>query len=363
MRFSEFVSVLVEEKTAAREIKTAKGRERWRYTLEHLIAGTKGEQPETLVPAFGDFYVHRITSEHVEQWKAGVGELITAGDYSPNTAHGWLSILRVIMKSAKRRFQLPILATEDVADFDTSEHATYTEDEPNSLAPEEVPTFLATLRERYPQHYAMAFLGIVTGLRPSTMRPLRRRGLEADVQWDRLRLLVRRSQTLGEEVIRTTKQKKRYAIDLPEEAINVLRWHVATQLATPEMEESNLLFPSITGGFRSPCVLNKPFADVAETMELGKSFTQRGLRRTFNDLARAANVEAIVTRSISGHATERMQEHYSTVQGSEQRAGIALVISLFGGASATEGGEQAAPGGEHGGEQSTGGGEHSEKAS
>jgi len=29
--------------------------------------------------------------------------------------------------------------------------------------------------------------------------------------------------------------------------------------------------------------------------------------RTFNDLARAARVEDIVTRSICGHATERMQ--------------------------------------------------------
>ncbi len=32
------------------------------------------------------------------------------------------------------------------------------------------------------------------------------------------------------------------------------------------------------------------------------AFTQRGMRRTFNDLCRAARVEDIVTRSISGHA-------------------------------------------------------------
>jgi hypothetical protein len=136
----------------------------------------------------------------------------------------------------------------------------------------------------------------------------------------------------------------------------LLRWHVRTQLVTPEMEESDLLFPSVTGGFRSPCVLNKPFADIAETIGLGKSFTQRGLRRTFNDLARAAHVEGIVTRSISGHATERMQEHYSTVHGGEQRAGIARVISLFGGERPT------APSGEHGGEQSSPSGEHTKKA-
>jgi hypothetical protein len=89
--------------------------------------------------------------------------------------------------------------------------------------------------------------------------------------------------------------------------------------------------PGHHGGFRSPSVLNKPFADVADALGLGKAFTQRGLRRTFNDLARAAQVEGIVTRSISGHVTERIQEHYSTVHEDEQRAGIARVISLFGG--------------------------------
>lgn len=110
--------------------------------------------------------------------------------------------------------------------------------------------------------------------------------------------------------------------------MTVLRWHVDTQLETPEQRDSELLFPSVTGGFRAPSVLNKPFADVSEAIELGKHFTQRGLRRTFNDLARAARVEAIVTRSISGHLTEQMQEHYSTVNPKEQREGIARVIDL-----------------------------------
>ena len=45
------------------------------------------------------------------------------------------------------------------------------------------------------------------------------------------------------------------------------------------------------------------------------------------------NVSAVgdlVTRSISGHATEEMQRHYSTVGETEQRAGIARVVSLAG---------------------------------
>jgi integrase len=215
-----------------------------------------------------------------------------------------------------------------VKDFDTSEHVTYTEEEPNALLPEEAPAFLAAMREMHPQHFAMAYLGLATGLRPSSLRPLRHKGPNADAPWEENRILVRRSQTLGDEVMNTTKQKRRYPIDVPEQVMTILRWHVETQLETQEQRDSELLFPSVTG-FRSPSVLNKPFEEVAEAIELKKHFTQRGLRRTFNDLARAARVEAIVTRSISGHLTEQMQHHYSTVNSKEQREGIARVIDLM----------------------------------
>lgn len=61
------------------------------------------------------------------------------------------------------------------------------------------------------------------------------------------------------------------------------------------------------------------------TQELGlkKRITPRALRRTFNDLARAAQVTDVITRSISGHLTEGMQRHYSTVSGEEQRQALA----------------------------------------
>ncbi len=168
------------------------------------------------------------------------------------------------------------------------------------------------MRELFPQHYAMVFLGMVTGLRPSSLRPLRRKGPKADILWDENKLLVRRSHTVGDEVMNTTKQRVKYSIHLPAEAMDVLRWHVSTQLETAEQKESDLLFPALTGGFRAPSVLNKPFAEVAEAIGITKRFTQRGLRRTFNDLARAAHVEGVVTKSISGHLTERMRERYST---------------------------------------------------
>ena len=203
----------------------------------------------------------------------------------------------------------------------------------------------------------MAYLGLITGLRPSTLRPLRRSGPECDVVWKENRILVRRSHTVGEEVMRTTKQKHRYTIDLPAEAMHVLQWHVDTQLRTPEQQASELLFPASDGRFRSPSVLKKPFAEVGQELGLTKRVTPRALRRTFNDLARAAQVQDVVTRSISGHLTEGMQRHYSTVSGDEQRQALAKVIDLTrapaGGAAQLGGGQPPYAGGQqaHGGGQ------------
>ena len=53
------------------------------------------------------------------------------------------------------------------------------------------------------------------------------------------------------------------------------------------------------------------------------------MRRTFQDLCRAAQVGDLVTRSIGGHATEAMQRHYSTVALEEQRRGLSNVIHLI----------------------------------
>ena len=96
------------------------------------------------------------------------------------------------------------------------------------------------------------------------------------------------------------------------------------------MQESDLLFPSETGGFRSPSVLDKPFKDVCKHLSLGKKVTPKAMRRTFQDLARVAAVDGLVQRSICGHLTEEMTERYSSVAQAEVQAALGKVVSLAG---------------------------------
>jgi integrase len=316
--FSAFAASLFEDKVKAGDIKSASGRVKWAMVLEHH-----------LIPAFGTFLVDQMRHADVAAWRVRMAEKINAGTYSPHTANTWLNVMRVIVKAAVMQFELPRNPMDGIRDFDTSEHV-YTEEEPNSLTVEEMPRFLAKMRELCPQHFAFVCLGFFLGHRPSTLRPLRRSGATPDVILDEGLLLIRQSHSEGDEVMATTKTKTRQRITLPPVLVDVLRWHLATQLSTPEQKASELLFPAEDGGFRSRSALKKPFVAVATAIGLKKHVSPKAMRRTFQDLARAAQVKDIVTRAISGHATETMQHHYSTVAADEKQRAIAKVINLAG---------------------------------
>ena len=145
--------------------------------------------------------------------------------------------------------------------------------------------------------------------------------------WDEGVILIRRSHTRGDEVMEATKQKTRYRITLPTDLMAILRWHV-DRLPPGPMQDSELLFPSETGSFRAASALDKPFRNVGRALRLAKRITPRAMRRTFQDLARNADIEAIVRQKICGHATDEMSDLYSTVPQREIQAAVGAVISL-----------------------------------
>lgn len=319
-QFHAFATSVFERKQALGKIRSAAGRMKWKGILEHH-----------LVPAFGDFYMDQLRSTDVKAWQSRLAGLIKRDEMAPATANTILGVLRQIADEAVDDFDIrdPMRGVDA---FDMREHSTYTEEEPNSLAPAAVPKFLAAMRELHPDHYAFAFVGITTGLRPSSLRPLRREGAHADVKWKEGLLIVRRSHTHGDEVMETTKTDLHQRLALPPEMLEVLRWHVETRLLHTKMRMSELLFPSVTGGFRARSCLDKPFAEAADAIKLPYAFTPRGMRRTYQDLARAAGIHDAVTRAISGHATVEMQMRYSTARSNEVRSALQRMSSIATGA-------------------------------
>lgn len=339
--WSDFAVSYLEGRVRRGKVESAATLERWDTTLGRY-----------LVPAFGHLPASEVTRHHIEDWiersvlvwmRDGLtverkrrrdGKLVMVPfvvALKPTTVNGWLRILKEISGAVQIKFGLAQSAFDGIEFLD--EGRIYTKEQPNALPPDDdtVQRFLAAAREMYPQHYAMILLGFVTGLRPSSLRPLRRAGSESDIDWTTGVLQVRRSHSRKQVVMNRTKTKHDTTIGLPAAVIEVLEWHVRTQLTTPEQQASALLFPTEDGKLRTRNVLAKPFAAIAKALGLRIHLTPRGMRRTFNDVARHAGIHDVVTRSISGHRTEQMQHHYSTALAKEQRRELEKVHARLAG--------------------------------
>ena len=192
--FGTYAVSLLKRKVDCGDIQSAAGVEKWENALTHLIASRIGEM-----------YVEKIRARDVEDWKGEVASKVNARQYAPSTFNTWLAVLKVVLEHAKRELELPHNAARDVLPLDLSRHRVYTREEPNALTVAELRDFLASMRAKYPQHFAMTYTGFATGLRPSSLRPLRRAGVTPDIDWNASLVLVRRSNARGDIVMESTK--------------------------------------------------------------------------------------------------------------------------------------------------------------
>lgn len=331
--WSSFAASLLQERIRRKDIESEATVDRWRDAIKIML------------PVFGHMDAPAVQRKHIDHWlnttvadwmehgkpvrrkRRRDGKLVVETVHvrpTATTVNGWLRVLKTICGAIKVKFDLAKSAFEGIAFF--PEGRVHTRERPNALPPERLAEFMQLARAMFPQHYAMILLGFVTGLRPSSLRPLRRRGPEADIDWETGLLQVRRSHSRGQKIMNATKTKKDTEVALPPDVLAVLEEHVAA--LDGKQAASDLLFPGDHGKLRTRNVLAKPFAAITKAMSLPYPLTPKGMRRTFQDAARAAAVHDVVTRSISGHSTERMQHHYSTAQAEEQRAALARIHDL-----------------------------------
>jgi len=333
--WNDYAVSVFEGKVKAGDIESEAGVEKYRIILANIIR----------TAAWAQLPVDHVRHGQIQDWrdelptlkwevkrelKSGVIKVLSTGTYRPRTLNTWLAIARVIWKAATIRFDLPRNPMDGIADFSTRTAKTFTKEQPNSLNPRtEVGNFLALLGRLYPQHYAFALTGFVLGQRPSTLRPLRRRGPDADLDLVAKKLYFRRSYTVGPTVMETTKTGAEPEVALPDELVDVLKVHIAQIEAHPVASKSDLLFPSLrTGEMLSSTVLRKPFAKVMGKLGLRRKLTAKAMRRTYQDLADEVQMRAAATMAVSGHKTLSMKLHYSTAHDDEVRAGVGKVIQL-----------------------------------
>jgi integrase len=130
----------------------------------------------------------------------------------------------------------------------------------------------------------------------------------------------------------TTKTSLTYKLGLPPEVMNAMKAHA--ERLRGSRKRSDLLFPSKRGGLMSRSALDKPFQAISEKIKLRFTLTPRGMRRTYQDVGRAAGIERNVRKAVCGHATDEMSDLYSTVRPDEMRAAVARITRAMTGSKA-----------------------------
>ena len=90
--------------------------------------------------------------------------------------------------------------------------------------------------------------------------------------------------------------------------------------------EEDWVFPSTVGTPRRAGSMRKAMSTLSEMLELDFNITPSVLRRTFNTLLEAANVDKLVLWSQLGHSSDAMTKHYSYVHHDRKKEGVLRVF-------------------------------------
>jgi integrase len=266
--------------------------------------------------ALGDYYFDALRATDVQKW---IDDELREG-YKVSTVKGWFRVFRTMVRDHLAVLDLPRDPTMRIS-FPEQDDT----DERNALGPEELNQFLEAMRAKYPQHYPLVAVLAFTGLRFCHASALRWEDIDETTGVIR----VQRKQVRG--VVGNVSRRKRAPKEIPlhRELAKILKEHRKAMIGAqaPGLSDG-WCFPSDVGSLRTPSSLQKAWATCLKAAGIKARFTVHGLRRTFNDLARKAKVDAVVTKALTGHVTEKMREHYSSVDLEEKRAAVSAVGKL-----------------------------------
>lgn len=262
-----------------------------------------------ILPILGDYWLDKLDRDDVQQY---VNARAAAGAQG-HTVRNELQVLRTM---ARESFG-DGLAPRNWADRVTPpELRKWSEDRPNLMTERQLFDVLGAVPRRW---LAAVTLSAYSGLRWGELSGLRWGDIEEDG-----RLRIRRSNWRGR--IGTPKNaSSTRSVALPPPVAAMLA-------ASAKGAPGDLLFPNREGKLHRGWPLVKVMHRACAAAGVPYT-TPHGLRRTFNNLARKV-ASAQVVKSITGHATDAMLEHYSLI-GVEEKAEVVHLVMALVSASAT----------------------------
>lgn len=281
-----------------------------------------------ILPTMGAIELQKVTRRDLVMWMEGLGDRTHEGKpYAKQTLAGVWATFRTLLKDALVLADLESDPTHGVRFRVRGLEAI----EKDVLTREELGRILEETVHESPDMRAMIWTGFTTGMRFGELSALQ----WSDVDFDRGLIHVRKSQVKG--VVGPTKTRSRRTVPLHPLVADILRAHRAWQEEHKVRGiEKGFLFLSELGGLRFSNVLTKPLAGCARRAEVNKHVTSHTMRRTFNNLARQAAGD-IVARSMTGHTTTAMTEHYSHVTLEEKNKAVSAALGLLGAKDAASG--------------------------
>lgn len=282
-----------------------------------LRASTRGRYEAgiaKLCAGLGDMRVSDVRHADVEAWHLAL-------EGAPPTVNGELAIARAMFRSAARDLDLtrsPALDVEPLPDNRPRDRKAFAPDELRAVL-EELRTS-PKLRAWYPLTLAL----LATGGRFGEVSALR----WDDIDEARGAITIRRAHYRGE--VSATKTRDTREVPMHPELARVLREHRRELVAGQHPHlASGYVFPADRTTLHTQA---GPLGRVlrAACAEAGIAPPARlvhALRRAFNDLTRAVAGGEVV-RSMTGHVTPAMTEHYSTVRLEEKRAAVRGLSSV-----------------------------------
>jgi len=264
-----------------------------------------------ILPVLGDHYLDAIEPIDIVRWRDGQ-------EGKSASVNGRLRILKTLLRDAVAELGLPRDASARV-------HAlreAHSECGPNRLTAEQLAKVLHAFRDHETHWYPLFLFLALTAARVSEGTALR----WEDVDFEEAVVHICRAHWKG--IVGTTKTGSSRTVPLPTILADTLKDHRRRLIeAQAPGLASGYVFLSKKGTIIRGSSLQKPLERALGKAGIADRFTIHGFRRTFNNLLRQATTGEVV-RSMTGHVTERMTEHYSHVEVDEKHKAVNAVLHL-----------------------------------
>lgn len=289
----------------------------------HAIDKNERTLSGLILPHLGGVKLGDLNRAHLATYLGWLGQrrLENGEPYATATLRGAWAVLRTLLRDAVALANLPTDPTTGVKFQVKGAPAK----ERAFLDAAQLAKLLRAADNESADVRAMLLLGFSTGLRFSELSAL---------TWDDVNLSegfvhVRRSQVYG-HIDETKSPSSNRVVPLLPALVDALREHQAWQKRNCVRGlERGILFPSKAGTYRTAGMLRKPLRRCAVAAELPVTMlSSHVMRRTFNNLARTV-ADRIVLQSMTGHSTEAMSAHYSTVSLAEKKAAQQQALGLL----------------------------------